>query len=207
MAAFALFDALQGFRLAARGGEPRRNPEPPVAAAPAAVPDIAAIVRAEVAKAEASLEARLRLEHETALAAERQSHAAEVEAMLRHFGESAGETIAARVGEMEDRIGELAAALGRAHPRLLPQRRIAETLDRQPCPPRPRGAARPRGRAHRGARAAVAVRDAERGTRRPRRQRRTSSKRRVSTWSSPLTAISSRPGSAEWSSALSEILS
>jgi hypothetical protein len=110
MRAVALFDVLQDFgsRPAAAAtsiaaGERSVAPHP-------APPDTAAIVSAAVEKAEAAIEARLRLEYEATLELERQGHAAEIEAMLRGFGEQAGQVIAARIDEMEGRIGSLAAA-------------------------------------------------------------------------------------------------
>jgi hypothetical protein len=67
------------------------------------------IVRAKVAKAEAALEERLSLAHAAELEAQRQEHAAAMDAVLRRIGETAGETIALRTGEMEERIGHQAA--------------------------------------------------------------------------------------------------
>jgi hypothetical protein len=113
MAALALFDVLKDFGarpLPAAGASPAQQPRPEHNSASAAQPDIAQIVRTEVEKAEIQLEQRLALAHAAALEAQRQEHAAEVEAMLRRFGESAGETIAARIDEMESRIGDQAAA-------------------------------------------------------------------------------------------------
>jgi hypothetical protein len=110
MAAVALFDVLKDF-----GARPASAAasiaigERPVAPHPAP-PDMATIVRVAVEEAEANIEARLRLEHEAALELERQNHAAEIEAMLRTCGEQAGQAIAARIDEMEGRIGDLAAA-------------------------------------------------------------------------------------------------
>ena len=44
------------------------------------------------------------------LEAQSQEHAAEIEVMLRRFGENAGAMIAMRIDEMETRIGDLATA-------------------------------------------------------------------------------------------------
>lgn len=106
----ALFDALPDFGKSAQPAfdAPQQRPEPVLDVAPK--PDIAGIVRAEVAKAEAALEQRLTLEHSAVLEAQSQEHAAEIEVMLRRFGENAGAMIAMRIEEMETRIGDLATA-------------------------------------------------------------------------------------------------
>jgi len=72
-------------------------------------PSLEETVSAEVAKAESALEDRLSLAHAAELEALRQQHAAEMDAALRHIGETAGQTIAARLGEMEERLGRQAA--------------------------------------------------------------------------------------------------
>lgn len=109
MTAPALFDVLKDF-----------GTRPPAAAAafsaqvhvePSAPPQpsVEEIVRAEVARAEAAMEERLALAHAAELDALRQEHAAQVDDIFRAIGETAGETIALRLGEMEDRIGHQAA--------------------------------------------------------------------------------------------------
>lgn len=113
MAGLALFDVLKDFGTrpqSAPGAFPAQQSRPEPATATAPQTDIAQIVRAEVEKAEIQLEQRLALAHAAALEAQRQEHAAEIEAMLRRFGENAGETIAGRIDELESRIGEQAAA-------------------------------------------------------------------------------------------------
>ena len=55
------------------------------------------------------MEERLALAHAAELDALRQEHAAQVDEIFRAIGETAGETIALRLGEMEDRIGHQAA--------------------------------------------------------------------------------------------------
>ncbi len=106
MAGHALFDMLQDFgpRPYPATGAPgaQRQPEPSVSQAE--------IIHAEIARAEAALEQRLMLVHQAELEAERKTHADEVDAMQRRFGEMAGQTIAARLDDMQDRIGGLAAA-------------------------------------------------------------------------------------------------
>lgn len=106
MAALALFEALPDFG--------RRNGavQQPVTPAPPAAPqiDVDSIVRAEVALAEAALAARLNDDMEAALAAERETHAAEVERLQRQAGAMAAELISARLGGMEARLAELASA-------------------------------------------------------------------------------------------------
>jgi hypothetical protein len=68
-----------------------------------------ALVGVEVARAEAALEKRLALAHEAELEALRQEHAARIDEVLRAIGETAGETIALRLGEMEERLGRQTA--------------------------------------------------------------------------------------------------
>lgn len=117
MAALALFDVLTDF-----GKRPQRTGAPHPAeqmqdASPAAFatpdappPNLSEIIAAEVARAELALEQRLSLAHEAALEADRQAHAAEIETLMRRFGEEAGGTITARIAEMEGRLGELATS-------------------------------------------------------------------------------------------------
>lgn len=110
MTALALSDVLKDFgtrpQTAASAVSASRMPnEPP----PPPQPTLDEIVRSEVAKAEASLEERLSLAHAAELEALRQMHAAEIDGVLRRIGETAGETIALRLGEMEERIGHQAA--------------------------------------------------------------------------------------------------
>jgi hypothetical protein len=83
----------------------------PAHAEPAPVPQPGPeeILRAEIAKAEATLEERLSQAHAAELEALRQEHAAQVDEIFRAIGETAGETIALRLREMEDRIGQQAA--------------------------------------------------------------------------------------------------
>jgi hypothetical protein len=105
----ALFDVLKDFGTrpqTAAGAFPAQ-----ARAEPAAQPrqSVEEIVRAEVAKAEAALEERLALVHAAELEAQRQEHAAEVNEIFRAIGETAGETIALRLGEMEERVGHQAA--------------------------------------------------------------------------------------------------
>src|SRR5690606_34237130 len=68
------------------------------------------LIQAEVAKARAVLEASLGVAHEAELEMLRREHAEEIELARQRFGDDAGATIAARIGELESRIGELAAA-------------------------------------------------------------------------------------------------
>jgi hypothetical protein len=114
MTAPALFDVLKDFgtrpeaaadSFSAVGSFPARERVEP----PAPQPNVEEIVRAEVAKAEAALEERLSLAHAAEIETLRQGHAVEIDAMLRTIGETAGETIARRLGEMEERIGQQAA--------------------------------------------------------------------------------------------------
>jgi hypothetical protein len=115
MAALALFDVLTDFgKRPQRTGAPQpavAEPGAPLFSAPAAPPpDLSEIIATEVARAELALEQRLALAHEAALEAERQAHAAEIETLMRRFGEEAGQAITARVAEMEGRLGDLATS-------------------------------------------------------------------------------------------------
>jgi hypothetical protein len=109
-----LSDLLQDFGasplpLPAAMAEPRpvaRAETPPPVDWPKADPE--QDVQAEIAKAEAAIEERLTLAHNAALDELKLAHATELEAL--NFGKSAGETIAARMDEMESRIGEQSAS-------------------------------------------------------------------------------------------------
>lgn len=112
MSSAALFDLLPDFgarapraAAGAAAAEPRRTFE-----APAPRADIATIVAEAVAQAEAALEARLAGEHQAALEAERQANADEAKTFLESLGTDMGETIAARVDLMETRVGDLVGA-------------------------------------------------------------------------------------------------
>lgn len=109
MSIAALFERLTDF--APLATPDAANAETPLAQSyPKAVPDpdIPAIVAEAVARAEAELAARLTQEHEAALEAERQRHAAEIAEFGARFGADAGANIAARVSEMETRLVHLA---------------------------------------------------------------------------------------------------
>jgi hypothetical protein len=118
MAALALFDVLTDFgRQLPRSGTPQPSadqrqdaPETAFSAPTAPAPDLSEIIAAEVARAEAAVEQRLALAHEAALEAERQAHAAEIETLMRRFGEEAGNIVSTRFAEMETRLGELATS-------------------------------------------------------------------------------------------------
>ncbi len=114
MSAIALFDILQDFgKRPPRAGDaaPMRSlfetPEDEIAQAQG-VPDMSELIAAEVARAEAALSERLEQEHASALAEEREQHAAEIEALTRRLGEEAAVAIAARMAELEERVAELA---------------------------------------------------------------------------------------------------
>ena len=113
MTAPALFDALKDFGTrpqTAAGSFPAASafPSRTEPAAPPR-PSVEEIVGAEVAKAEAALEERLALAHAAEMEVQRQGHAAEIDEIFRAIGETAGETIAHRLGEMEERVGHQAA--------------------------------------------------------------------------------------------------
>jgi hypothetical protein len=114
MAAHALSDLLQDFgKCPPPGGQAVAGDQPaPAAEAPALrptpEPDISAIIAVEVARAETALEQRLTELHEAALAAERERHAAEIEALHQRFGGEVAGLIKTAIATMEDRIGTLA---------------------------------------------------------------------------------------------------
>jgi hypothetical protein len=117
MAALALFDVLTDFgkRSTLTPPSSAAGPSQAASASPITVPDtptpdLSELVAAEVARAETALEQRLTLAHEAALEAERQAHAAEIETLMRRFGEEAGHIVTARFAEMEDRLAEFAAS-------------------------------------------------------------------------------------------------
>lgn len=85
------------------------QPAPAPASRPAAPePDLSAIIAVEVARAETALEQRLSELHEAALAAERERHRAEIEALQQRFGGDAANLIEAAIAAMEERVGALA---------------------------------------------------------------------------------------------------
>ncbi len=111
MAAVDLFDVLEDF--AARlppvhGSAPEMAPVPQMSKAPE--PDIRQMIHAEVAQAEAAVEARLAQAHNAALDALKLEHATEIAALHQRFGQTAGDVITARLDDMENRIGEQASS-------------------------------------------------------------------------------------------------
>jgi hypothetical protein len=106
--ALALLDALKDF---GTRPQPAANGFSASTMQPAAPPQpsVDEVVRAEVARAEAATEERLALAYAAELEALRQEHAAELDLVLRRIGDKAGDTIALRLGEMEERIGHQAA--------------------------------------------------------------------------------------------------
>lgn len=107
MAALALFDVLPDFGKRTASSVAASMPAEP-AAQPQ--PDIESIVRGEVERAEAALSQRLSQAHAEEIEAMREAHAAEIDGLHRQLGTLAGETIAARLGELQERVGERAAA-------------------------------------------------------------------------------------------------
>jgi hypothetical protein len=104
MSARALFDLLPDF-----GPRPQLRAEAALRPVPVAEPeaspvDIDAVVAEAVARAEAALEARLAAEHEAALEAERAAHEREAEAFLSTLGADMGATIAARIEALESHV-------------------------------------------------------------------------------------------------------
>lgn len=81
---------------------------PAVAPEPAdAAPDLDALIRAEVERAETELAARLGAEHEAALAEQSERHAAEIDAAHRQFGETMGAAVAAEMAAMQETVTAL----------------------------------------------------------------------------------------------------
>lgn len=81
---------------------------PEMALEPAAAgPDLDALIRAEVERAEHELAERLAAEHEAAIAAERERHAAEIDALNRQFGETIGTAVAGEMARMQETVTAL----------------------------------------------------------------------------------------------------
>lgn len=70
-------------------------------------PDVEELIRTEVERVERELAERLSAEHEAALAAEREHHAAEIEALERRFGEIMGTTVASEMTTMRETVTTL----------------------------------------------------------------------------------------------------
>jgi hypothetical protein len=106
--ALALFDALQDFGsrpLAAAMAVPAQPVE--FVAPPPSVEDI---VRERVEQAEAALRERLAEQHAAEIETLRREHAVQLDEALRRIGATAGETIALRLAEIEDRVSHQASA-------------------------------------------------------------------------------------------------
>ncbi len=74
-------------------------------------PPVEEIVAAAVLRARTELADALAAEHETALQAERERHAAELETVTAQLGAQAGALCSARLQELEDRVAELTTAV------------------------------------------------------------------------------------------------
>ncbi len=108
MTALALFDALQDFGsrpLAAAMAVPAQPVE--FVAPPPSVEDI---VRERVEQAEAALRERLAAQHAAEIETLQQEHAARFDEALRQIGATAGETIALRLAEIEERVSHQTSA-------------------------------------------------------------------------------------------------
>jgi hypothetical protein len=108
MGANALFDLLPDFGARPARAEPapsvrpmRPMPEP----APAV--DVDALVAAAVARAEADLSARLAAAHQAELEAGRETHAGETKALLASLGDDLGRTVASHLETLEGRVTDL----------------------------------------------------------------------------------------------------
>lgn len=106
MTANALFDLLPDF-----GPRPPRRPEsaplPPPVVETARPVDVDAIVAEAVARAETALQARLAAAHRAELEAERALHEEEAKTFLSTLGADVGATVAARVAVLETHLVEL----------------------------------------------------------------------------------------------------
>lgn len=103
----ALFDLLPDF-----GARPQRAaavaaPVEKAAVAPPPAPDLGALIAEAVAHAEAALEERLAAAHRAEIEAERAAHKAEADAFLRTLGSDMGATIAARIDIMQAAVVDL----------------------------------------------------------------------------------------------------
>ncbi len=74
-------------------------------------PDVEELIRIEVEKAERELTERLAAEHEAALIAERERHAADIEALERQFGEAMGTTVATEMTALRETVTTLVSAV------------------------------------------------------------------------------------------------
>jgi hypothetical protein len=107
MAAYALADMLADFG---------KRPQQPPRAAPSEVgasakpdkpePDIETLLAEERARTEKTVTEKLAAEHEAALAALSEAHAAQIAEIERRRGEEAGARIEAALGEIEARVAE-----------------------------------------------------------------------------------------------------
>jgi hypothetical protein len=106
MSADALFDLLPDF-----GPRPQPRPDsaprPQPVAEPARQVDIDAVVAEAVARAEAALQMRLATEHQAELEAERTLHEQEAKAFLSTLGADMGATIAVRMEALESHVAGL----------------------------------------------------------------------------------------------------
>jgi len=110
MRSAALFDLLPDFGTRqphAETAQPvHRRPEPePVA--PVAAPDMGSLIAEAVTLAEATVEQRLAAAHQAELTAEREAHQAEMEVMLRTLGADAGAAVAVRIDAMQAAVVDL----------------------------------------------------------------------------------------------------
>jgi len=112
MPSAALFDLLPDF--GSRAASADKAPAPPDIErkpdAPQPLADIGTLIAEAVADAEAALEARLAVAHQTALEAERRANDDAAKAFLESFGGDLGAAVATRIDAMEARVSELAGA-------------------------------------------------------------------------------------------------
>jgi hypothetical protein len=107
MRSAALFDLLPDFGPPPPHSEivePAHRPSMPE---PAPAPDMGSLIAEAVALAEATVEQRLVAAHQAELAAEREARKAEVEVLLRTLGTDAGAAIAARIDAMQATVVDL----------------------------------------------------------------------------------------------------
>ena len=105
MASAAIADFLTDFGVRPRGPaqSPAHSPVLTVVAEHPSAQDVEAQVAAAVAKTEQELTARLESLHEARLTAEREAHAAELDALNAKQGEELGAKLTAAMRELEER--------------------------------------------------------------------------------------------------------
>lgn len=114
MASAALADLLTDFGARSRmGGDPSARAFPSIAQPPAPPPgqDVDAIVAEAVAQAELALSLRLETDHEAAIEAARDAHAAELDALRGQLGAEMGAMLTAAMADVTDKTTRIATTV------------------------------------------------------------------------------------------------